>query len=258
MTGNNKKLIVVRPPLPTSTIHAIRLCLFQATRRPEKIEKIIETAFGKVRIKGRIGQAHLDVFEAICFSREKKKDVDGRIHILVDPWIVRKRSRQFSGSTMQNILDDLMQAIIEIIEPDYLACVGHLIDHIDKAKRSDDSIIRRDGKFGDRALWTVKLGEAFCKLVMRDIWVGWDPARIASLDNGISQAVARHVLSHKNAPAGGWKIETLIKAVAGDVADATRWKHTERLKQDAEKMAKIGVILEGGRVKLNKDKDPDA
>ena len=79
------------------------------------IEKIIETSFGKVRVKGRVGQAHLDVFEAICYSRKRKKDVGERINILVDPWEVRKRSRQFSGSTMERLLDDLMQVIIEII-----------------------------------------------------------------------------------------------------------------------------------------------
>jgi hypothetical protein len=243
---------------PTNTIHSIRLCLFQATRRPEMIEKIIETSFGRVRVKGRVGQAHLDVFEAICYSRERKKDVDGRIHILVDPWEVRKRSHQFSGSTLERLIDDLMQVIIEIIEPEHLACTGHLIDHIDKARKADDSIITRDGRFGKRALWTVKIGEAFCKLVMKDIWVGWNPEAIVALDHGISQAVVRHALSHKDAPEGGWKVETLIKAVAGEVSNEVRWKYMEKLRQDAEKMAEIGVLIENGRVKLNKDKKPDA
>ena len=256
-TGNNN-LVGIRPPFPTSTIHEIRLCLFQATRRPGKIEKIIVTSFGKVRIKGRLGQAHLDVFEAICYSRERKKDMDGRIHILVDPWGVRKKSCQFSGSTLENLLDDLTKASIEIIKPDHLACSGHLIDHVDKARRCDDSIITRKGKFGERELWTVKLGEAFGKLVKRDVWVGWDPVKIAGLEYGISQAVTRHVLSHKNAPVGGWKIENLIRAVAGDVSDATRWKHAERLREDAEKMSKIGVLVDKGRVKLSKNQEPDA
>ena len=146
----------------------------------------------------------------------------------------------------------------EIIEPEHLACTGHLIDLVDKAKNEDDSLITKKGRFGERTLWTIKLGEAFCKLVMKDIWVGWNPEAIVALDHGISQAVARHALSHRNAPEGGWKIETLIKAVAGEVSDEVRWKHVERLRQDAEKMAEIGVLMENGRVKLNKDKEPDA
>ncbi len=241
--------IGTKPPFPTSTIHAIRLCLFQATRRPEKIEKIVDTSFGKIRIKGRLGQAHLDVFEAICYSREKKKEVDGRIHILVDPWEVRKKSGQMSGTTLKKITDDLLEVIIEIIEPDPLACVGHLVDHIDVLRKlSTGEKITRPGAFGERKLWTVKLGEAFCKLVQKDIWVGYDPAPIARLEHGISQAVARHVLTHKTAPNGGWMMDTLIEAVAGTVSRELLRKYRERIREDAQKMVEIGVIVDTDRI----------
>jgi hypothetical protein len=249
--GNNK------PHFPTNTIHAVRLCLFQATRRPQKIEQIIETSFGKIRVKGRLGQTHLDIFEAICYSRERKQDEDDRIKILVDPWEIKKKSNQLSGSTLEKMLDDLMQAIIEIIEPERLACTGHLIDHIDKAYRQDGSPIMRTGRFKERQLWTVHLGKAFCTLIKKDIWIGYDPTGIARLDHGISQAVARHVLSHKDMPIGGWRLKTLIHAAAGDVSDEMRWKYTERVKADAEKMAQIGIFLENGRVRTNQDKAPD-
>ena len=250
-----QKMIGAKTHFPTSTIHTIRLCLFQATRRPDKIEKIMETSFGKIRIKGRLGQAHLDVFEAICFSREKKKEVDGRIHILVDPWEVRKKSGQMSGSTLKNILDDLMQVIIEIIEPDHLACTGHLIDHIDGTiKHSTGEKIMRQGAFGARELWTVKIGEAFCKLVQKDVWVGYDPSPIARLGHGISQAVARHVLTHKTAPVGGWKMDTLIEATAGSICPEVLRKYRERIREDAHKMAEIGVIVEDDRIKSSVDK----
>lgn len=245
-----------KPAFPTTTIHAIRLCLFQATRRPKKIEKIMETSFGKIRIKGRLGQQHLDVFEAICYSREKKREVDGRIHILVDPWEVRKKSGQMSGTTLNKITDDLLEVIIEIIEPDRLACVGHLVDHIDVARKSStDEKITRLGTFGERKLWTVKLGEAFCKFVQKDIWVGYDPAPIARLDHGISQAVARHVLTHKTAPNGGWKLNTLIEAVAGTVSRELLWKYRERIRKDAQRMGEIGVIVNSDRIDLDKERD---
>lgn len=238
-----------KPTFPTTTIHAIRLCLFQATRRPKKIEKIIETSFGKVRIKGRLGQQHLDVFEAICYSREKKRNADGRIHILVDPWEVRKKSGQMSGTTLKSINDDLMQAIIEIIDPKDLACTGHLIDHIDFARKSSsDEKITRTGPFGERELWTVKLGEAFCKLIKKDIWIGYDPAPIAKLEHGISQAVARHVLTHKTVPNGGWKMNTVIEAAAGKVSPELLRKYRERIREDAQKMGEIGVIVNADRI----------
>ncbi len=250
MTTGNK------PAFPTTTIHAIRLCLFQSTRRPTKIEKIVETSFGKIRIKGRLGQQHLDVFETICFSREKKKDVDGRIHILVDPREVRNRSEQMSGSTLKGINDDLMQAIIEIIEPKDLACTGHLIDHIDGAvKNSTGEKITRRGPFGERELWTVKLGEAFCKLVKKDIWIGYDPAPIARLNHGISQAVARHVLTHKTAPNGGWKLNTLIEAVAGPLTGMDLRNARRRLKNDSEGLLEIGVIVDADRINVEHGRD---
>lgn len=252
----SKTTIGAKLPFPTTTIHAIRLCLFQATRRPEKIEKIVETSFGKVRVKGRLGQNHLDVFEAICFSREKKKEVDGRIHLLVDPWEVRKKSDQMSGTTLKKITDDLLEAIIEIIEPEPLACIGHLVDHIDVARKpSTDEKITRHGAFGERKLWTVKLGEAFCKLVQKDIWVGYDPTPIARLDYGISQAVARHVLTHKTAPSGGWKLDTLIEAVAGTASRELLWKYRERIRKDAHKMAEIGVIVDANRIDVERGRD---
>ena len=250
--------IGAKPPFPTSTIHAIRLCLFQATRRPKKIEEIVETSFGKIRIKGRLGQAHLDVFEAICYSREKKREVDGRIHILVDPWEVRKKSGQMSGTTLTKITDDLLEAIIQIIEPDPLACIGHLVDHIDVARKSStDEKITRLGTFGERELWTVKLGEAFCKFVQKDIWVGYDPAPIARLDHGISQAVARHVLTHKTVPNGGWKLDTLIEAVAGAVSLELGRQYRKRIREDAQRMAEIGVIVEEDRIDIEHGRDLD-
>ena len=242
-----------KPHFPTNTVHTIRLCLFQSTRRPEILERIIETTFGKVRVKGRLGQAHLDVFESICYSRIKKRDSDGRIHLLVDPWEVKKKSEQKSGTTLTKIKDDLLGVIIEIIEPKRLACSGHLIDHIEPAIGEDDLPLTVPSQFGKRGLWTVKLGEAFCKLVLQDIWIGYDPAKIARLEHGISQAVTRHVLSHKNQPTGGWKIDTLIKSVSTgtEVSQEAFWKYRERIKGEAEKMAQIGVFVEGDRVRIS-------
>ena len=258
------QMIGPKPPFPTSTVHTIRLCLFQSTRRPKMVEKIIETSFGKVRIKGRLGQAHLDVFEAICYSRERKKDSEGRIHILVDPWAVRKISGQMSGAqfcsgtTFRRILDDLMQAIIEIIEPSHLACIGHLVDHIDTAvKSSTGEKILRNGPFGERELWTVKLGEAFCRLVQKDVWIGYDPAPIARIGHGISQHVARHILTHRNEPNGGWKLNTLIEATAGKTTSAVLRKYRERIKEDAPRMAEIGIVIEGDHLKVLRENECD-
>ncbi len=245
-----------RPHFPTNTVHVLRLCMFQPTRRPILKTTTIETQFGKIRVEGRLGQQHLDVFESICYSRLDKQEVDGRIKILVDPWEVRKKTKQVSGETLKRIIKELETTIIEIIEPDKFACIGHLIDHVGIAvRKSDGTAVLKDGAFGERKLLSVEIGKAFCRLVEKDIWVGWNPEKIAEIGysgHGITQAVIRHALSHKNAPTTGWKLDTLIKAAYGEAVsdEMMRWARMT-IKQDAEKMAKIGILVEGDKVRLS-------
>lgn len=241
-----------KPPFPTTTIYTIRLALFQPTRRPRYFRnESIETPWGKVRITGKLGQQHEDVFDSICYEREKRGELeDGRIKLLVDPARVRRRARITSGEQFQDIIDDLMSAVIEIIEPEKLWCSGHLIDHIGKATKKDGSMIMRPNPLGGaRHLWRVEIGKAFCTLVKSDLWVGYDPSAIAALSRGISQAVARHVLSHKDAPRGGWKLDTLIRAVAGEVSGKAMRDRRLDLRRDAEDLAKIGIEIEGDRLR---------
>lgn len=243
-----------KPPFPTTTTHAIRLCLFQATRRPVQ-EKGVEvlTPWGKIRRWGRLGQQHADVLEAICYCRERRGDLeDGRIKLLVDPARVRRRSGQTSGQRFSEVLKELEQAVIEIIEPQRLACSGHLIDHISKAVRSDGTPLTRHDPLtrGERPLWRVELGKAFCTLIAGDVWIGYDPTPIAALRHGISQALARHVLTHKRAPAGGWTLDGLIRAVSGEELSEQQLRDRRReVRGDSDALAGLGIEIEAGRVR---------
>jgi hypothetical protein len=191
--------------------------------------------------------------EAICYEREKKADLeDGRIKLLVDPARVRRRANITSGTQFQTILKELEQAVVEIVEPARIACSGHLIDHIDFATRSDGARITRPDPLrgGERALWRVELGKALCKLVAGDIWVGYDPSPIARLDRGISQAIARHVLSHKTAPRGGWTMDGLITTVAGPLDEYALRHRRHEIRKDAAALAALGVVIDGDRVSV--------
>lgn len=241
-----------KPAFPTTTTHSIRLCLFQPTRRPQTIKgESVVTPWGKVRIWGRLGQQHADVMDATCYEREKKADLeDGRIKLLVDPARVRRRSGQTSGERFAAVLKELEQAVIEIDAPERLACSGHLIDHIDKAVRSDGTPITRWDPLarGERGLWRVELGKAFCTLVQADVWIGYDPRPIARVRHGITQAVARHVLTHKTAPRGGWTMDGLIKAVAREIDEHAIRHRRRELRTDAAHLKEIGIIIDGDRV----------
>jgi len=253
-TGSNRDV-------KTAPAAHARLRIFQSTRRPVPLEDVFKTKWGTVRIKARLGQQHADVLEAICYSHERKKvQEDGSIKLLVDPGKVRRLSRQSGGigynsagksTTLQRILDDLQQAIVDIIEPSHLAGQGQVIGHVDRAYHADGTpITKRNPLKGDeRPMWSVTLGPVLSRLVEADIWLGYNPAPIAELRHGISQAVARHVLTHKVVPTGGWLLDTLIKDVAGEL-DTVSLRHRRReLREDVGLlMETLGISVDGDRV----------
>ena len=243
-----------KPVFPTATVSEYRLRLFQATRRPKLINQLIVTPWGKVRVQGRLGQAHADVFEAICYEREVKAELeDGRIKLLVDPFKVRKRAGCASGSAFQKIKVELQTAYIEIFEPIEKACEGHLVDHIEKACRKDGSIITRKNPLtsSERHLWRVELGKAFCKLIECDIWVGYDPSILTAFEHGISQAIVRHVLTHRTMPSGGWRLDGLIQAVAGELSAHSNRHRRREIRAEAAVFKKAGIVIDGDRVFKN-------
>ena len=246
--------VFARDAVPASTVHQARLMIFQPTRRPREMEQLIQTAWGKQRVKGRLGQQHADVLEAILHSGRRPRPLgDGRIKILVDPAEVRRKSRQ-DGTTLQRVLDDLMQALIEIIEPDHLAGIGHLIDHIDWARRPSGAYLTEVAPGGavtrERRQWRVELGKLLCRLMAEDLWIYRDPRPIAAIRHGISQAVVRHVLSHKGSPKGGWTLDGLITSVAGFQPPQQLRNRRRELYQDVEALLSLGIMLDDGRVHM--------
>jgi len=249
MTNTIIELIAQRGgKVPTSTVHQSRLQIFQATRRPVPIEQTLETAWGKVRIKGRLGQQHADLLEAIMHTGERPKGLmDGRIKLLVDQHKLSKITR-LESATLRRTIDDLMQALLEIREPEHLAGIGHLVDHIDFARRADgsyvtvpDPLCRARQKDGGRKLWKVELGKVLCQMIEADMWRSRDPVHIASLRHGISQAVARHVLSHAPGTCKNWQVDTLIKAVASALTPQDFRNRRREIREDEGALAALGV-----------------
>ncbi|MDA8375660.1 MAG: hypothetical protein M0Z50_01045 [Planctomycetia bacterium] len=239
--------------LPTATAHQSRLRLFQPTRRPKSIEEVIKTPWGTIRIKGRLGQAHANILEAMLSHCEKHAKLeDGRIKLLIDPYQIMKTANQTSWSTFKKNLDDLMQAIIEIKEPDHLKCIGHLIDHIDKAVRSDGtSITKHNPLGGEREMWRVEIGKAGTMLIESDLKLFYKTQIIASLKYGISQAVARHILTHKTEPNGGWKVDVLIFALCPNIPSYSLKDRRNELAEDAPGLLATGLKIENKRIHLN-------
>lgn len=202
---------------------------------------------------GTLGQPHADVLEAIMFKPEKKGIlVDGRIKLLVDPYFLRKITGM-GGEQLEKTLNDLMSAVIDLkingMEDEIRK--GHLIDHIEDAQNSmGEKITKRNPFGGERVLWRVELGKAMTDMINHDKWLSYDPSIFKKLRHGVSQAVLRHVLSHKNEPRGGWYIDTLIKAVCGEVDNVQMRNRRRELKSDCENLLQCGLLVDGEKIKL--------
>lgn len=232
---------------PTSTVLQARVLLFQPSQRPvQRTGEWLETEYGTCRVRGRLGQRHADVLEAILYVAERIRDDGASIDLLVDPYQLRKNlgSEYYSHQGLLDLLADLRAATIEIITPELKKTgdriIGGLIDHV-----VPSPMTRTDPLTGEeREMWRVRLGVALITLLNKDLSLYYKPAPIAALRHGISQAVARHVLTHKIEPRGGWRLDTLIRAVAGDDANSQTMRNARRrVREDAEQLLKIGISL---------------
>lgn len=234
---------------PTTTVTPARVRLWEPTQRPtRRTGAWIETAWGRCRVTGRLGQRHADLLESMLARAEAWRERDGRIELLVDPARVRRAlsDKQHSGESVRGWLDDLMAALVEIETPDW-RIIGHIIDTVRMSRRTRPDPLRPGQR---RHLWVVTLGDAMCELLRRDAWLRYDPVPIARLRHGISQAIARHILSHSRTPASGWDLDGLIHAVAGELSSQGRRDARRRLREDAEGLAALGIELRDGRVRL--------
>lgn len=237
--------------VPTSTVLQARVVIYQPSKKPlERKGQWIETSFGKCRVTGRLGQRHADIVESMLFVAERRRDInDGGIELLVDPAKLRKMlsDHQYSGGRLNKLLLELKAATVEIVTPklDQIGerIIGGLIDHVIPSPMTRNNPLP-DSQGGVRRLWKVRLGIALVMLLERDLSLYYRPELIARLKHGISQAVARHVLTHNNNPPGGWYLDTLFVAVSGnDVSAKTMSNYRTRIKDDIESLRVIGVDI---------------
>lgn len=234
---------------PTSTALQARVMIYQPSQRPqERTGQWMDTGFGRCRVTGRLGQRHADIVESMLYVAERRREIsDGGVELLVDPAKLRRTlsDHQYSHDRIKKLLIELRAATVEIVTPELErsgdSIIGGLIDHVKPSPMS-----RRDPLTGgERRLWRVRLGVALVMLLERDLSLYYPPAPIARLQHGISQAVARHVLTHKHDPAGGWHLDTLIRAVSADeVSSKTMCNCRYRLKEDAERLREIGIEID--------------
>ncbi len=243
MTGNDV--------IQTTGIAPARVRLFQPTQRPTaRNGEWITTAWGRCCVDGRLGQRHADLLEAMLFCAEKRHDEDaGTIKLLIDPARVRKvmSESRYSQKQLWVLIREIKKCVIEI-DTSKMRLMGGIIDTAEYTKKET----RRNPLTGEeRRLWTIRLGKAWAELMRLDMTLNYDPTPIARLEHGISQAVARFLITHSGdrQPNGGWRLDTVIAAVAGECSVQAMKNARRHLKSETANLRKLGIEIDDQRVK---------
>ncbi len=235
--------------LPTTTAQHARLQVFQPTRRPIACTRpLIRPGSQEVigTVKGRLGVMHALFLEAVCFHAERIKVIEeGSLAVLVDPYQIRKTMGRadgcYSGEGLNILIDDIKSTIIRFTDDGSgLADIDGILDRIEKSSKTRTNPITGE----DRPLKKVVLSPTYRSWLEHDLKLHYDPSPLADLRHGISAALARLVLTHRDQPTGGWKVDGLIEAVG---AKATR-RNRQLLREDAGGLAGAGIVIDGGRV----------
>jgi len=227
----------------------IRLCVFQATRRPKQLVRTIQTAFGSLTIDGRLGQAHADLIECVMHYAIKHDVIGGRMGVLVDPYRIRKAmggGEQYSAEQIKVLARDLRKAELET-DAAKLNIKGHIVEKVIQAKTTVAD--PRGWSAGERHLELWVFSQEWTELIRRDIGRFYDPTKLCGIKHGSVAAIARHVLTHQHQhqPNGGWKLDGLMRAAGVErQASKVRTEITESLAA----LTEMGIEIEGNRVFL--------
>ena len=236
--------------LPTTTVHQARLQLYQPTRRPQWLERVIETPWGSATVRGKLGQVHADIIEAICRLAEDHRAIPqtGHLQLLVDPYKVRTcvgGGTAYSKDTLWRMLTELREVSITLEVPSQkLKVLGGILDRVEESTATRVNPVT--GK--PRQLWRVTLDPAFVAMLEGDLKLHYDPAPLAKIETGVAQAIARHILTHRDQPTGGWLLDGMIKTV-GAGGDSETMRNRRRDVHKCELTLKsVGIVVVGNRL----------
>lgn len=231
--------------IPTTTAHQARLQLYQPTRRPTWQERVITTAWGTATVRGKIGQVHADIIEAICRHAEDYRVVPatGHLQILVDPYRVRVTvggGTPYAKDTLWAMLRELREVSITLEVPNqHIKILGGILDRVEESPAT--RINRLTGK--PRQLWRVTLDPAFAAILREDLQLHYDPAPLARIETGVAQAIARHIMTHRDQPAGGWLIDSMIELVGAGGNSQTMRNRRRDVHNCAETLREVGIHI---------------
>lgn len=186
---------------------------------------------------------------------------DGKVEVLVDLYQVRismGSGQYYSFEGLFTRAKEVMKALIELkinLSGEHIIC--HIIEKMEKSKEIRHNPLNPSTK---RNLWAVTFSKEYIHLLKNDLEVYYDPRLIAKLSSGITQAVARYLLTHKRQPNGGWILDNLFVSVGASTSKNEQIrKYRDRIKKDAKKLLLVGFqVTEDvkGRLRVKKVPKP--
>lgn len=249
--------------LPTSTAAPTRLCLYQATRRPQlgtrtvQIEKI-----GSMIVIGKLGQVHANLMECLMFLAENHRVKDNRLEITVDPFKLRKamwsgkerkktslrKNQPIYSAEQMLLLESDLQAAVLVTDSKTMQIRGHIVEKVRESIAIHDDQRKWSKESEGRKFQVWVISEEWTKVILNDVGRFYDPRPLCRIEHGSVAAIARHVLTHQHQPNGGWKLDGLITA-----AEVTRRpdKVRQELSESTAELAELGIRVDGDRVKMS-------
>ena len=242
-----------QPSLGVTTITLNRLPIFQPTLRAEYREASFESPHGRITVRGRLGQNHKTLLEAVLYLR-KLYDLDEenmRLRVLYDEYEVKKHltkgATTYSYEGYKQMLEDMKQAYVILEAREQMQIIeGNLIKGIkpsnNYSKKSKGNLPPVKGKNIPYVI--LEFGEVVSYLFSKELKFTYDPRPIANLRSGISQAVARYLQTHRSHPPAGYHLRQLIEILEGKMENKRWWTVKEYLKEDAKYLRQLNIDID--------------
>lgn len=232
-----------------------RLQIFQPTRLPVMLTgEWIETTWGKIRVKGKIGQKHLNLLEIILKNYlEVFHEQSGRCFLLVDPYIIRKKMSKNNDlscyKTTQKLIEDLRKTDIEwILKDGNSGGIDSILGAFQWANEKYDKKNIHGKNFNGsekRHLWKITINSVYMKL-LNILPLNYDPEKILKLQYSSTQALVRFMLSHKKG--AKYELSKVLSFIGFEEKQIS--KAIFNIKKDIPYLNEFGIVIENGFVEL--------
>lgn len=212
--------------------------------------ELIETPWGKVKVRGNLTQIHRGILDAINSTYIKYRDEsNGAGSFLVDPYQITKVanvSRDYAW--LRAKLNELRKAEVTLITNTLVIDTG-IVSDVTVSKKT---VPLPGGKLnGERHLWVITLSKAWMSLYKCG-WVakyGSLLLDIQQLESGAAQALVRFCLSHQNG--GHWKLNDALTYIGAFRTGLTE-KRKEQIINDVVTQVngaqgKLGITITKGK-----------